>query len=206
MKIVQGIYRNNLSKTVDGILKIEDSSWEGEMKATEEETKSRLEVFSKGLWSIWEEDEMQAYIYSIKINEETICEDSTWNDLCDDGYGRNHIDKGDTLFGITLGALKSHYGKTIFEAFVKGLDNGAYEGVKRIYACSRIPSLHKYFKHKDDVNIDKHNKIISKDPTVRLFYSMGFYPVKFSKDSFAVDHYSLGYGLLVARDIAGYKF
>lgn len=202
MNIVNGIKNESIEKVLSDIENVENYSWDNSMSASKEVLAYRLKNFSDGLWRLIDDSgETTAYLYFIRLLEENIGDYYSWYNYTNNGTCSNHSNNGDILFGVTLGSKHKSHGSILFKKAIELIDNGFYPDIKKIYACSRIPQLHKYFLNENDVNIDVSNKIIENDPVVSLFYSCGFQGYKLCKSGFECDKSSLGFSLTVIKEI-----
>lgn len=136
--------------------------------------------------------EIVAFIYFIRTNEEKILQKKGWDEITNNGACNSHQNEGDVLFGVTLSSKIPNGGNILMGEVLKQVDKGFYNGIKSIYACSRVPTL----KDKKDLSVEK-------DPTVKLFKRHNFKIIKLEKDGYKDDIDSQGYSLLVKRAIYG---
>ncbi|NYB72804.1 hypothetical protein HZF24_01465 [Sedimentibacter hydroxybenzoicus DSM 7310] len=202
MRVVQGLNNESLSKVMSDIESIEYQSWDSSMAATMEQFNKRLELFSDGLWRLIDDNnEVTAYMFFIRIKEEDAQKHYSWSDYSANGWCTNHDPNGDALFAVSIGSKKSTHGRYLFGNGIKSMEEGIYKNVKKIYACSRIPTLHNYFSNSDEVVINVDDERLSTDPVVKMLYSCDFKPYKFCKEGFDVDSESLGYSLTCLKTL-----
>lgn len=202
MNLVNGIKNENIEKVLSDLESVENYSWNNSMSASKEILVYRLKNFSDGLWRLVDSSgETTSYLYFIRLLEKNINSYYSWYDFTNNSLCTNHSNNGNILFGVTLGSKRKSHGSILFKKAIELINNGFYPDIKKIYACSRIPQLHKYFSNENDVNIDISNKIIETDPVVSLFYSCGFHGYKLCKSGFQCDKESLGFSLTVVKEL-----
>ncbi|WP_448820307.1 hypothetical protein [Cetobacterium sp.] len=172
------------------ILEVEKASWDTDLEATLDLIKERYKIHPKGYWVTVENQKIVSFIYFMRLNEKDIEKKQGWDEITSQGTCREHNEEGDVLFGVTLSSNKANAGNFLIKETLKMIDQGFYIGVKKIYACCRIPTL----KEKKDLTIEK-------DPTVKLFKQHNFEIVKLEKNGYKKDVSSLGYSLLMSRNV-----
>lgn len=172
------------------LLEVERASWDTELEATLDLMEKRYEIHPKGYWIGMENQRIVSFVYFIRLKEKGLEEKKGWDEITSYGSCKEHDEKGEVLFGVTLSSSKADAGNLLMKEVLKIIDQGFYIGVKKVYACCRIPSL-----------IEKKELVVEKDPTVKLFKQHNFEIVKLEKDGYKKDVSSMGYSLLMRRDV-----
>lgn len=195
--------QENIEDIIEELSLVEKASWDVCMQAQKEQLRRRLNIFSDGLYRLFDNIEQRtvAFFYFIKVKESFVKDSKTWDDITGNGFGDTYDPEGDAIFGITLGSSSSGKGRILLE---KGLESirsdEKLKNIKRIYLCGRIPSLHKYYNK--DTSLDQIDKEkVYKDPTISLFRNVGFHVYEVVKDGYDIDDYSLGFSALLEQDI-----
>jgi hypothetical protein len=199
--VVQGLNGRSLDAVTEDINRVEQAAWRENMQANTALIHQRLQIFSAGLWQLFEEDNITAFAYFIRLDEDFIISNPSWFKLTSNGTGATHKNDGNALFGVTLGSLKAGAGKYLLGRVFQKVDQNIYKGIKKIYGCSRIPKLHKHFNSPEKVNLTANDTIIVKDPGVRFFLDLKFKPVKLVPGCYHVDNESLGYAVIICREV-----
>ncbi|UCH94940.1 MAG: hypothetical protein JSV88_32455 [Candidatus Aminicenantes bacterium] len=199
--VIQGLGGRSPGAVTDDIIRVEQAAWRENMQANTAHINERLQIFSAGLWQLIEKDKIAAFAYFIRLDEDFIISSPSWFKLTSNGTGATHKKDGNALFGVTLGSLKAGAGKYLLRRVFQKVDHNVYKGVKKVYACSRIPTLHKHFNPPEKVNITANDPIIVKDPGVRFFLDLKFKPIMLVPGCYHVDEESLGYAVIICREV-----
>jgi hypothetical protein len=201
MFVIQGLNGQNINDAVKDVWNIEKESWKPEMATNKDCIKKRLEIFSDGLWRLYsDKGNVTAYMYFIRLASEKVSKYYSWFDYTENGQCINHIDPGKILFAVSIGSISKGSGNYLFKKGMGNIDKGlCYKGIEKIYACSRIPTLHKYFTNNDEVSIKLNDPLFQKDPVVEMLSSCGFKPYELCKNGFSVDQESLGFSLTMIK-------
>ena len=198
---IQGLNRRSLDVVIEDITRVEQAAWRENMQAHTAAIHQRLQIFSAGLWQLFENDKITAFAYFIRLDEDFIISNPSWFKLTGNGTEATHKNDGNALFGVTLGSLKAGAGKYLLRRVFQKVDHNTYKGIKKVYGCSRIPTLHKHFNSPEKVNITANDPIIVKDPSVRFFLDLKFKPINLVPGCYHVDEESLGYAVIICREV-----
>lgn len=199
--IINGIKNDNINDVVDEVYELEQKAWDISMAATKEKITKRLELFPEGLWRIYHNSKLCAYLFFLKVDLSIISKYNTWNEFSANGTCATYSKNGDALFGVTICSVEKGKGKELFKYVVHQITNGYY-GVKKIFLCSRIPLLSKVFDRKERISAeDLDIELIRRDKVVHMVLCEGFRIEQITADGYEIDEESYGYSAFAVKDI-----
>lgn len=202
--LINGLNNQSISEVSNEIYNLEKQAWKECMRASLDTISLRLNVFSVGLWRLYENNNLVSYMFFIRLNKSDVQNYYSWFDYCQNGSCTNHSDNGTILFGVSIGSNKEGMGTKIFNLGIEKILSGIYNDVSEICMCSRIPTLSKYYSNENEISIPLDDLILQNDPVVKMILSKGFQPLKLCREGFHVDNESLGYSLTMGRKIYEY--
>ncbi|MCL1935507.1 MAG: hypothetical protein FWF57_03910 [Defluviitaleaceae bacterium] len=113
-KIISGIEIGDLEKVTNEVYSLEIECWDNKMAASYDTIKSRLDLFSDGLWRLYDDGKLQSYMYFFRINKLYTNSYKTWDDYTANGICSNFDESGEVLFGVSIGSRGSKYGERLF--------------------------------------------------------------------------------------------
>lgn len=199
--IKNGIKNENLNDVVDELYELERKAWNISMAATKENIIKRLELFPEGLWRIYHDNKLCAYLFFLKVDESIINEYNTWNEYSANGTCATYSKSGNALFGVTICSIERGKGKELFKYVIHQITNGYY-GVKKIFLCSRIPLLSKVFESKEKILVEELDmELIKKDKVVNMVLCEGFRIEQIKAGGYEIDEESYGFSAFAVKDV-----
>jgi hypothetical protein len=199
VEIIQGISEENRTHVLNQLMVLEQKIWDKSMAASIEQVRNRLTIFSDGLWRLYDEGNLKAYMFFYPISKVKAKTYNTWEDFTSEGYCSNFDPLGKILFGTTICSDGKRYGSLLFASGVSYMKNQMYENVEEVWACSRIPSLALKNIFEKDITIDE--KELYTDGVVKMLLNQGFKPFSLNKDGYKIDKESLGYSLTMVLKV-----
>lgn len=193
--IIRSIYPDDL----DDVAAVSLKTFGPEMALTKENIKSQLERFPKGQVCVEYEGEIVGAAMSLIVNFEDYDYDHTYDEICDDGYIRNHNSNGKHLYGIEVGVDPDYrnmkLGKLLYDArreICKDLN------LQSIIIGGRMPN---YYKHADEMTALEYAKKVAAgelyDPVVTFQVKSGFELLNVIPGYLPGDEKSLEYAALM---------
>src|SRR3989344_8704096 len=115
MIVVRNARRENLNE----IVRLENDIWPEGTRARVDKFKSRLSIFPEGFFIAFKNNEIIGVSTSeiIDYNLENL---TSWENITDNGYIRNHNKKGNALYVVSVGAKsRSGGGSALIQAQIK---------------------------------------------------------------------------------------
>lgn len=192
--IIRSIYPEDL----EDIAALSLKTFGTEMSLSLENFKSHLELFPEGQVCVEYDGKIVGSAASLIVNIEDYGHEHTYDEVCDDGFIRNHNPKGKHLYGIEVGVDPDYrnmkIGKLLYDArrkICKDLD------LESIMIGGRIPNYH---KHAEDMSANDYlKKVVAGelyDPVATFQAKNGFtlitaMPGYLSGDTESLDYASL---------------
>ena len=185
-------------KDIDDLIKIERIKWKADIAAGREKWESRIKIFSEGTKVALKDGQIVGVVVSHVISlDYSDGNYLTWAEATDNGYITNHCETGNIVYGVNLTVLEGNP-----EAASMLVRENLKIPKKRKIATligSRIPTLHKRYKEKNDFNEKNVIMYAKKDLTVRFFINLGFYIIGAMKDYMPDDDESFGWGVMIEK-------
>lgn len=199
MEIVQGVSEEDKNHVLNQLMELEQKIWDKSMAASIEQVRNRLTIFSDGLWRLYDEGYLKAYMFFYPISKMKAVMYNTWEDFTNEGYCNNFDPHGEILFGTTICSDGKKYGNLLFASGVSYMKNQMYVSVEEVWACSRIPSLALKNIAEKDITIEAEE--LYTDGVVKMLLNQGFKPFSLNKDGYKIDKESLGYSLTMVLKV-----
>lgn len=160
-----------------------------------EQFESVLTVFPEGQLCIRYDGKIVASCCSLIIKQDDYPEDSTWNEITDNGFFRNHNPMGDTLYAAEIMVAPEFRGmklaRRLYEARQQLAQRLNLEGIS---AGGRVPGYH---KHANKMSIYQYvQRVVDKkiyDPVLTTQLANGFVLKRILPDYIPKDTESCGY-------------
>ena len=193
------IYREATLDDVLDLIELEKEVWGEKMLAEEEKWKTRIKVFSEGVYLAEHKQKIIGVVVCMIVDwiyPKDYYPD--WFEVSDNGFITNHSMDGEVLYGVDMTVLPKAMNiasvllKRVFYLREKYHKAGGMLG-------SRIPSLASYVKNNNIkiVNEELVSTVARLDPTVNFFMQGRMRWVGPKKDYYPPDEESLGWGLIL---------
>ncbi|MBL7884021.1 MAG: GNAT family N-acetyltransferase [Bacteroidia bacterium] len=186
-------------KDYSQIIEIQKKCFPGMKPWSEAQFNNVLSIFPEGQSCIQYGKRIIASSCSLIINFDEYSEDSSWNELTDNGNITNHNKYGDTLYGMEMMVDPEYQGMKLSRRLYDARKNIARRfNIKRIIIGGRLPNFH---KHVNTLTIDQYiEKIINRslyDSVLTAQLSNGFSLRKVLPNYLPSDKESCGYATLL---------
>lgn len=160
---------------------------------------SHLKIFPEGQICAIFDGKIVGNASSLIVNMDDYGLEHHYEQICDDGYIRNHNPKGDSLYGIEVGVDPDYRGLKIGNALYKGREEICKKlNLKNIYIGGRMPNYHKYAdQYSPEEYVKKAIKGEVYDPIVGFQSRQNFKYVGIMPNYLSSDPESLKYAALL---------
>ena len=201
-KPVKATIRNYTEKDFSGLIQLQQKAFPppfpAELWWTKKQLLNHVSLFPEGAICAEIEGKVCGSMTGLRVNWKHEDPDHSWAEITDNGYIRNHVPNGDTLYVVDI-CIDPQYRKL---GLGKWLMQSMYEtvivlGVKRLLGGGRIPGFHLYADRMDaDTYISKVMAGDLKDPVMSFLLRCGRTPVKSVAD-YLEDEESCGCAVLM---------
>ena len=201
------VIRSIRTEDLDEVAAVSLKTFGPEMCLTKENIASQLELFPEGQVCVEYEGKIVGAAMSLIVDFDDYGHDHTYDQICDDGYIRNHKPSGKNLYGIEVG-VDSDYrnmklGKLLYDArrrICKDLN------LQSIIIGGRMPNYH---KHADELSALEYAEKVAAgelfDPVATFQIKGGFNLVTVMPKYLPGDEESLEYATLMEWINEDYK-
>lgn len=198
----KAVIRTYTEHDFENLIKIQQESFPppfpSDLWWNKEQLHNHISLFPHGALCIEVEGRLAGSITGLLVNFNPNHADHTWEEITDNGYIRNHVPDGNTLYIVDI-CVSPEYREL---GLGKWLMNSMYEVViqlklDRLLGGGRMPGYHKVA---DTLTAEQYiEKVISgdiKDPVITFLLRCGRTPLKVVKN-YLEDEESLNYGTLM---------
>jgi len=164
--------RNAKEGDLEEVIRLENKIWEKEIRANKTKFKSRLDIFQKGFFLAFKDEELIGVSTSEIIDYNSSKCIKSWEEITSDGYINNHNPKGDTLYVVSIGAVSKSGGGSALISAQKDLAKKL--NLKCLVLGSRIPGYDTYCKKNGEIKIEDYVSLKRIDKSY-LDYELSFY-------------------------------
>lgn len=199
---VKTIIRNYREDDFAGLIQIQEESFPPpfpeELWWNEEQLANHVRLFPAGALCVEVDGILAGSMTGLRVDFDPDHPDHTWEEITDNGYIRNHLPLGDTLYVVDI-CIRPAYRKLDLG---KWLMLSMYEvvvqlGLKRLLGGGRMPGYHQVA---DQMTAEQYvNEVVTgnlKDPVVTFLLRCARTPVKLVAD-YLEDEESHNYALLM---------
>jgi len=179
----------------DTIVKLQEKCFQGMKPWSKEQFESLINNFPEGQVCVEYNKKVIASSSSIILNFDEYSDVHSWSEITEGGYITNHINSGDTLYGIEIMVDPDYRGLKISRRLYQARkDLVTKRNIKRIVIGGRIPG---YYKVRKKMTARQYvDKVISKelvDPVLTPQIANGFVLIRLIPDYMPSDKESCGY-------------
>jgi ribosomal protein S18 acetylase RimI-like enzyme len=181
---VPAVIRNYEKKDFPDLIKIQQESFPppfpSELWWNEEQLTNHVTLFPEGALCIEVDGEMAGSMTGLLVNFDPNEPDHTWEEITDNGYIRNHVPDGDTLYVVDISVRPSYrklgLGKCLMQSMY---DVVVHKRLKRLLGGGRMPGYHKVAGEMSaEQYLAKVVKGELRDPVITFLLRSGRTPVK----------------------------
>ncbi len=189
---------------LDQVVKVEESAWPPELRASREKFASRLAVFSEGFVALKVDGVIKAVTTSQRCDyNPDDATDHTWDEFTDSGMIQKTFNpEGNALYVVSVGVAGDAQGNGLGARLVEEQKKVAERiGVDYLFLGARIPGYASYLKQYGEISVEDYLKQTTDkgepiDPEIRFYQRQGLRPAKVISD-FEPDDQSLDYGVVM---------
>ena len=148
-------------KDLDKVIELENEIWPEGTRASKEKFESRLKIFPQGFFLALKNEEVIGTSTSEIINYEPENPPTSWENITDKGYIRNHNLNGNALYVVSIGAVSRSGGGSALISAQKNLAQKL--DLKYLILGARISGYDKYCKTNKEININDYIKLKRED-------------------------------------------
>lgn len=201
-KPVPVVIRQYVEKDFPDLIRIQQESFPppfpSELWWNKEQLTNHITLFPQGALCIEVNGKMAGSMTGLLVDFDYNQSDHSWDEMTDNGYIRNHIPSGNTLYVVDIGVSpiyrKLGLGKWLMFSMY---DIVVHMRLERLLGGGRMPGYHKVSKERSpEQYLDAVIKGDLKDPVISFLLSCGRTPVKVVAD-YLEDEESCHYGTLM---------
>lgn len=193
--IVRNIQDSDVRKIVD----LSHKCFGSEMSLKSEHFKNQLKLFPEGQICVEYKGKMVGNASSLIVNMDDYSDEHCYEEICDEGYIRNHNPTGNHLYGIEVGIDPDYRKMKLGRHLYNGRKRICQDlNLKSIFIGGRMPFFYKYADHlsaEEYVAKVQEEKIY--DPVLTFQMRNGFELKHVIKNYLPGDEASLQYGALM---------
>jgi GNAT superfamily N-acetyltransferase len=204
---------SRINRFLDQVMKVEESAWPEELRASREKFLSRLTIFPEGLIALKINDQIKgvstSQISYFSYYDSSGNENYTWENLTDNGTIKStHDHAGNALYIISIGVSEDVQGQGLGGKLLDEQKKLAQDlGLKYLFLGARIPGYKSYLENNGQISVEDYLKSVTKkgepiDPEIRFYYRQGLRPVRVVPN-FEPDEQSLNFGVVMVSEVSG---
>lgn len=179
----------------EAIVQMQERCFKGMKPWSKEQFESLINTFPEGQVCIEFQKKLIASSSSIILNFDEYSDIHSWSEITDGGYITNHLNSGDTLYGIEIMVDPDYRGLKISRRLYQARkDLVKKRNIKRIVIGGRIPG---YYRVRKQMTASEYvDKVTTKelvDPVLTPQISNGFVLIRLIPDYMPSDKESCGY-------------
>jgi len=164
----------------------------------EQQLRNHVDLFPEGALCVEVEGRLVSSITGLRVRFDPAHPEHAWAEATDDGYIRNHLPDGDTLYIVDICVRPAYRKLRLGQCLMQAMYETVVRlGMTRLLGGGRMPGYHKHAatmtaaQYADDVIAGK-----LKDPVITFLLRCGRTPVAVVPN-YLEDEESLGYALLM---------
>lgn len=187
--------RNLRKRDYSEIVRLQKECFPGMEPWTRAQFESQLAIFPEGQFCIEFEGKVAASCSSLIVDFEVHTDRRSWEEICDNGFIRNHNPEGDTLYGIEIMVAERYRGMKLARRLYEARKELARErNLMRIVIGGRLPG---YATYAEEMTVREYvervqNKALF-DPVLTAQLANGFTLKRIIKNYLGEDRASEGY-------------
>lgn len=180
--------RNYTKEDFDGLIEIQSECFPppfpSDLWWNKEQLANHVELFPEGALCVSVDGELAGSLTGLRVNFNPAQPDHTWEEVTDNGYIRNHLPDGNSLYIVDI-SVKPKYrklglGKLMMQAMYHVVIE---QGIERLVGGGRMPGYHKVASSMSpEQYLEKVMEGELKDPVITFLLRCGRVPVAVVKD------------------------
>jgi len=200
--------RNAETKDLDNIVKLENRIWPEGTRASREKFESRLKIFPQGFLLALKNGSLIGSSTSEIISYTSKNPPTSWEEITDNGYIKNHNPNGNALYVVSIGAISRSGGGSALINAQKDLTQKL--NLKFLVLGARISGYDEYCRKNGDVSIKKYVKLKREDgelldAELRFYTRNGLRITKIQENYMEDDKQSRNYGAIMVWENKKFK-
>jgi len=199
---VPAVIRNYEEKDFPGLIRIQQESFPppfpSELWWNEEQLSNHVRLFPEGALCVEVNGELAGSMTGLKVDFDPGKPEHSWADITDNGYIRNHLPDGNTLYVVDIGVRPAYrqwgLGKWLMLSMYERV---VHQGLQRLLGGGRMPGYH---KHAAEMTAEQYlGAVVSgelKDPVITFLLRCGRTPIGVVPD-YLEDEESRNYAALM---------
>jgi hypothetical protein len=123
---------------------LQDQEWDDSMAAVVPKLAARIATFPEGVLVAEHDGEVVGCATFIRIDDYSVDDLRSWEDVTDNGWCSTHDPRGSTLFGVDLSVSRRAPRSTSVLIFMAGMELSMRLGVDRTVWGGRMPRYHRH--------------------------------------------------------------